>query len=458
MPFNSPTFLFFYLPIFLLLYFLSSGRIRLVIGVLGSLLFYSWNSSKDLPLLISILLITFFLSKGIVRWHREKYAILFLWIGILANIALLIFYKLRLGDSYPLGLSYLAFQSIACLVEANKTPTSHEDDLLIFSFYMVFFPKLILGPITRLSQVKDQIRDLVLDPNSVADGFRRFIQGLAKKVLLADTLAVIVNPVFSLPSPDVSQPIAWLVLTSYALQLFFDFSGYIDMAIGLGMMLGIKLPENFDFPYISKSISEFWRRWHITLSTWFRDFVFYPLERRRIKWIGQPLNILIVFVLTGLWHGFGLTYIIWGAIHGMALIVEGTFIGKKLRLFWQPIQHVYALLIILVGWVFFRSPTVGFAVEYLKRLAGISKNLNLYGYETIAPLPMIEPTFMLALITGLLLSVPLVGWLRERFLEKKIVGFLPFQFVYDLWIFVLFVGSVSAIAARSFIPGIYGSF
>lgn len=457
MSFNSPTFLFLFLPVFFLIYSVASGRARIFIGIAGSLLFYSSNHVEDLPILLGLLFVTYLLSVGISRWNGQALASVLLWGGILANVALIVFYKLSLNTSYPFGLSYLSFQSIATLVESRKSVSGQKEDFLAFSFYFLLFPKIPVGPITRYSQIREQITYLNPEPEIMADGLRRFIRGLAKKVLIADTISIVVTPVFWLPSPDISIFHAWLVLLSYALQLFFDFSGYVDMAIGLALLMGIKLPENFDFPYISKSISEFWRRWHITLSSWFRDFVFYPLERKRLKWIGQPLNILLVFTLTGLWHGLTLNFVIWGLIHGLALVFEGTSLGKKMKILWSPLQHLYALIIILVGWVFFRSPTVEFAFAYLQRLVGIPGGV-LEGYEAIAPLPMLEPTFLMAFIFGLIFSFPITKSIAMWISRYKQNNSWLFQAIYDILLFALLAISIAAISARSFIPGIYGSF
>ncbi|MFN8433104.1 MAG: MBOAT family O-acyltransferase [Anaerolineales bacterium] len=457
MSFNSPTFLFLFLPVFLLIYSVAFGSARIFIGIAGSLFFYSLSHVEDLPIILGLLCVTYLLSAGISLWNGRSLAIMLLWSGILVNVGLVVFYKISINTSYPFGLSYLSFQSIATLVESRKSVSGQKDDFVSFAFYFLLFPKLPVGPITRYSQIREQITYLKPEPETMADGLRRFIYGLAKKVLIADTISIVVTPVFWLPSPDISVFHAWLVLLSYALQLYFDFSGYVDMAIGLALLMGIKLPENFDFPYISKSISEFWRRWHITLSSWFRDFVFYPLERKRLKWIGQPLNILIVFTLTGLWHGLTLNFVIWGLIHGLALVFEGTSLGKKMKTLWAPLQHLYALMIILVGWVFFRSPTVEFAFAYLQRLVGLPGE-GVFGYEAIAPLPMLEPTFLLALIFGLVFSFPIIKSIAMWASNYKKNNTWLFQMIYDILLFVILVVSIAAISARSFIPGIYGSF
>jgi alginate O-acetyltransferase complex protein AlgI len=226
-------------------------------------------------------------------------------------------------------------------------------------------------------------------------------------------------------------------------------------------MMGFRLVENFNFPYLSKSIGDFWRRWHISLSSWFRDFVFYPLERRRLKWFGQPLNILIVFALTGLWHGLTQNFLIWGLIHGLALIFESTSLGKKLRTAWAPVQHIYALGVILVGWVFFRSPTSGFALNFLQRLAGDIRGLKTLPFNLTNPLPIIEPTFLLALAAGILFSLPVGGWLQkqiDQFTRERLAIQLPLQVLYDFWLVFIFLMSVASTATAAFQPGIYGTF
>jgi len=461
MDLNSPPFLFLFLPVFMLLYYLSPGRIKLVVGIAGSLLFYAWGNLNYVALMLGVTVLAYLLAQGIDRWRGHRLSFILLWIGIFVNIALLVGFKLWTGVKYPLGLSYVTFQVIAYLVEVYNKAGESEKDILSFSFYLLLFPKIPVGPITRYRQLREQIHNIQVDPQDVADGIRRFIRGFAKKALIADTLAKVVVPIFKLTSPVIPPSIAWLVIISYSLQLYFDFSGYTDMAIGVGRMMGFRFMENFNFPYLSQSIGDFWRRWHISLSSWFRDFVFYPLERRRLKWIGQPVNILIVFALTGLWHGLTPNFLIWGLIHGLALIFEATFIGRKLRTVWVPVQHIYALGVILVGWVFFRSPTPGFALDFLRRLLGDMTGYKILPFELTSPLPFIEPTFLLALFAGLMFAFPIGSWsqkqvdniFRDRFAVK-----LSFQVIYDLGLAFLFLASVASTANAAFQPGIYGTF
>jgi alginate O-acetyltransferase complex protein AlgI len=461
MEFNSPVFLFLFLPGFMLLYLAAGQRLRLVFGILGSLLFYAWGNLVYIPLMVALTIGAYWLARGIDRKRGQRTGLFLLWAGILVNVGLLVTFKLLSGIPYPLGLSYVGFQVIAYLIEVYRRRVECELDLLKFSFFLLLFPKIPVGPIVRYRQVKEQISQLRPEPIEMADGLRRVIRGLAKKVLIADTLARVVNPIFGLASPVISPAVAWLVLVSYALQLYFDFSGYTDVAIGLGRMLGLTFVENFNFPYLSRSIGDFWRRWHISLASWFRDFVFYPLERRRIKWIGQPVNILVVFLLVGLWHGLARNFMIWGLIHGLALVFESTPLGRKVIAWRAPLGNIYALAVILFGWVFFRSPSPGFALQFLHRLSGDANGLTVLPFDFTSPLPFIEPSFVVALIAGLLFALPVGQWMQRVF-EKRIPAEPALrtsgQLVYDLGLIVLLLASIGATASSTFMPGIYGKF
>jgi len=433
----------------------------MIVSILGSLLFYAWGNLNYIPLLLGLALFTYLLALGIGHWRGHKLSSTFLWFGIAVNISLIIGFKLNRDLPYPLGFSFLTFQVISYLVEVHNKVIEAEKNPLHYFSYLLLFPKIPVGPITRYRELRGQIRDIQIEPQDAADGLRRFIRGLAKKALIADTLAQVVTPVFALTSPTISPSIAWLALISYSLQLYFDFSGYSDMAIGLGRMMGFRFVENFNLPYIAKNIGDFWRRWHISLSSWFRDNVFYPLERRRLKWFGQQINILIVFTLTGLWHGLTLNFVIWGMVHGLALVFESTFAGKKLRNAWAPIQHMYTLGVILVGWVFFRSPTPGFALLFLQRLLGNTNGLKALPFDLISPLPFIQPTFIFALLAAIVFSLPVGKWLKnitDRFTMNNLYLGISLRFLSDLSLAFIFFASVASIAVTTFRPGIYGNF
>lgn len=460
MSFNSAAFLFIFLPVFIFIYVLAKGRFRLLVGIAGSLIFYAWGNFRYLPLLLTLSFGAYGVALLIDRWRGRTAAKIILRLSIALILLLLAWFKTRSG-AYPLGLSYIAFQIVAYWIDAYKKADECEKDILKFLFYLLLFPKIPVGPIVRYSQVKSQIADLKIESEEMANGLRRFLKGFVKKALIADTLANVVTPIFNLQSPAIAPSIAWLVIVSYALQLYFDFSGYSDMAIGIGRMLGVRFVENFNFPYMAANISDFWRRWHISLSHWFRDYVFYPLERRRFKWHGQQINFLIVFALTGLWHGLGPTFLIWGGLHGLALAFESTALGRRFNNSWKPLQRLYTFGVIILGWVFFRSPSLSFAVNFIKRLLGDTRGIQTLPFELTSPLPFIEPTFVLALSLAILLSFPLGGQIQNKL--DRVLGAsnsLKFwsQILYDLCLFLIFLLALGAIASAAYRPGIYGAF
>jgi alginate O-acetyltransferase complex protein AlgI len=480
MDFIQLFFLFVFLPLALLVYFVAGRRGRLVVALVASLIFFAWGQLLYVPLMVVLVLANFAIARAMDATHGDVVrAGRWFWGGIVLDVGALFFFKFLTGWgnsllgglplvggwlgglSYPLGLSYVSFQLISYLADVRKGTLKAEDDLLRFSTYVMLFPKIVAGPITRYGSQRAALEDPIVTPDGVAAGVRRFLAGFAKKVLVADTLARVVAAVFDMKSPDVAPQIAWLALVAYALQIYFDFSGYADMAIGLGRMLGFTFLENFDFPYLARSIGDFWRRWHISLSSWFRDYVFYPLERRRLKWIGQPLNILIVFALTGLWHGMTWTFLAWGMLHGLALVFENSWAGRRLRQVWVPIQHGYALAVILLGWVFFRSQSLAFAWAFLGRLAGNAAGVRALPFEQTSPLPILEPTFWLALGVGLILALPVSRRLQAliaRLSENRpLVGML-LQGAWDLALLFFFVVAIASIASGNFAPGIYGRF
>lgn len=457
MDFVSPTFLFLFLPVFFLIYSLPFKQLKLLLGIAGSFIFYAWGNSQYAFWIIGLILFAYIIGR-LQDWQRGKRSALFImWGGIFLVMALLVGFKIRTDLAYPLGLSYVTFQVISYFVDVQKSSENCENDFLKFSFYLFLFPKILVGPIVPYRQVRPQLDELRSDPQVMADGLRRFLTGFAKKILIADTLGTVVTPIFALESPVVEPGIAWLVIISYSLQLYYDFSGYTDMAIGLSNMMGVRLTENFNAPYLSKSISDFWRRWHISLSTWFREIVFYPLERRRFKWYGQQINIMVVFILTGLWHGLNRNFLIWGVLHGAALVFESTPFGRKLRNLWLPLQHIYALSVIIVGWVIFRSPTPDFAYDYFRRLVGDMRGIQILPFEMTSPLPFIEPTFLIALVTGALLCLPWSDWFNQSFLKIYKDHFI-LRFVSDTCLIFIFLAALASTASASYRPGIYGGF
>ena len=483
MSFNAPTFLFFFLPVCLLFYYAVDRRYKNWVALAASLIFFAWGQIFYLPLLLLLIIANYYLGKAIGR-NRDQpgRARTILWSGIGLNVAVLLFFKLvvawgtawlgflpgdlksQIGQTpLPLGLSYITFQVIAYLVDIYNEVHDSEPSLMRFSLYVLLFPKIITGPIVRYRDVAAQLEDRPVTASGAANGARRFIVGLAKKALIADQLARVVNPAFSMASPNFSTGIAWLALVGYALQLYFDFSGYTDMAIGLGQMLGFTFMENFNYPYLSRSITEFWRRWHISLSSWFRDYVFIPLEfsRRRSRHFRQQTNIIFVFLLTGLWHGVTVNFVLWGLVHGLALALEMTPFGRWLKKAWPPFQHLYALLVVLLGWVFFRSANPGYAGQFLLRLVGLGPAVQPAAFVETRPLPIIENSVWLALALGVIFSLPVMPALRKAWLRlsggRAGLAF-PATLATDLVLLALLAGSVAAAAGSTYIASIYGGF
>lgn len=376
MPFSSIHFIFLFLPLTLAAYFLVPKTKRNLVLVLSSLFFFAWGDPTHLPLLLITIFLHYYggIQLGrLVEGGKETNSrrLLLLLIGL--DLLILIFYKylgffaaqlqalthLPLNISaraLPIGISYFTFSGISYLVDIYHEVVLPETNLSRFSSYLVMFPKLVQGPITRYSDVKDDLQAPDLTSDNLAWGIRRFILGLAKKVLLADNLLIVSNKIFTTDPSLIGSGLAWFGLVTLALVIYFDFSGYTDMAIGLARMLGFKLPENFNNPYQAVSITDFWRRWHITLTTWFRTYVFQPLEfkRRREKHFRLQSNILIVFILSGLWHGASWNFVIWGAYYGVLLAIEASGFGNALKKLPVVLQRLYTLLLVMGGWVFFR--------------------------------------------------------------------------------------------------------
>ncbi len=472
MNFNTALFLFLFLPFFLITYFIAQPRWRPVLGIAASLVFYAWGDAVNLVWILGLILVNFWLGLRLGS-NPPKWA---LPLGLLVNIGTLFAFKwfIVYGDgviakfsehlpgriniwldslTFPLGLSYISFQLISYLIDVHKGTVKSEKSFLGFAFYILLFPKLLVGPIVRYQALAGQLYEPALNVDQVADGIRRFLRGFAKKILIADTLAKVVNVVFELPVGATTPAVGWLALIGYALQIYYDFSGYTDMAIGLASMMGLRFTENFNNPYTAQSISDFWRRWHISLSSWFRDYVFYPLQRVRIPFAGQSLSIMVVFALTGLWHGPAIEFLIWGVLHGFFVMVESLFLNRWLQSTFRPVRHLYALAVILFTWLIFRAPNLDYAGDFMMLLFGRSRENIQLPFTVTSPLPFIEPTFLMAFAAGILLIFPI-----GTVIQSRIARSLPLQIAADVILLALFVLSVGVMASSQFLPGIYESF
>lgn len=385
MVFSHPNFLFFFLPIILLLTFVVPSRLRNLVLLIGSLAFYAVGGGM-LVLLLLVSTVVDYLAGRFV-WHartadsdrRAKAGVL---ISVLANVGLLAYFKYAnffveqvnaaltsLGINpiswieviLPIGISFYTFQSMSYTIDIYRGRVEPINNPLDFALYVSLFPQLIAGPIVRFHEIHHEIRERRASADDFAEGVVRFVHGLAKKVIVADTAAVVADSVFALEPDSLTTPAAWLGVLAYTFQIYFDFSGYSDMAIGLGRMFGFHFPENFARPYSALSITDFWRRWHITLSNWFRDYLYVPLGGSRGSTESTYRNLVVVFLLTGFWHGASWTFVIWGAFHGALLVAERVSgqrpVGDEAPNSW--IRRAYVLLAVMVGWVLFRSE--GFA-------------------------------------------------------------------------------------------------
>jgi len=385
MLFNSAVFLWRFLPLCLGLYYLAVPRARNAVLLGMSLVFYAWGGPRYLLLLLVSILWNWLgglaLDAAAPRFRRAVLAA-----GVAGNLGLLFYFKyftflsrsLRaaVGGGWvvrdvvlPIGISFYTFQALSYLIDLYRGRIQVQKNLISLALYISLFPQLVAGPIVRYADVETQMQTRTVDVRGFAYGAKRFIYGLAKKVLCANTLAAAADLAFEADPTTLSTGAAWLAAVLYALQIYFDFSGYSDMAIGLGRMFGFHFPENFNYPYLARSVQEFWRRWHITLSTWFREYVYIPLGGNRRGPMRTYLNLLIVFFLTGLWHGANWTFICWGLWHGAFMLAERAGL-KKLLVHRRaaPLAHAYTLLVCLLGWVLFRADTLGRAGTMFVRM------------------------------------------------------------------------------------------
>jgi alginate O-acetyltransferase complex protein AlgI len=392
MVFSAPLFLFLFLPLVLAVYFLLPGlRARNGWLLLASLIFYAWGEAGFILLLLVSTLVNFELGKWVERTEdisRRKKVVA---IAVIVNVGFLAFYKYAglvvtslngvlalVGGglpvphiALPIGISFFTFHALSYIIDIYRRKWPAARDPRDVALYIFFFPQLVAGPILRWNAIAPQLQQRRFRPEVFAEGIRRFVGGLAKKMIIANAVALPADRIFALPADELSAGTAWFGLLCYTLQIYFDFSGYSDMAVGLGKMFGFEFIENFNFPYTAQSIRDFWRRWHISLSTWFRDYVYIPLGGNRVSETRNRMNLVAVFFLCGLWHGANWTFVVWGFYHGFFLVLERTRWGGVLDRLPRPLRHGYALLAVMLGWVLFRANTFPEAAGYFSALFGL---------------------------------------------------------------------------------------
>lgn len=435
MVFSSPIFLFLFLPVVLTGYFILPKWMKNTWLLAFSLVFYAWGEPSFIQLALVSTLMNYFLGRWIDATDDPNSRKLAVGIAVALNLGLLIFFKyanflvnnfngllrnLKIPEIeiphilLPIGISFFTFHTLSYVVDIYRKKSRAATNPADVALYIFFFPQLIAGPILRWSGISPQIAERQFSAEQFSEGVRRFIIGLGKKMIIANVLASPADQIFGLPPNELTPMVAWLGAVCYTLQIYFDFSGYSDMAIGMGKMFGFTFLENFNYPYISQSVRDFWRRWHISLSTWFRDYLYIPLGGNRVSEARNHFNLILVFALCGLWHGASWTFVVWGLYHGLFLVAERTRFGTIIDHLPRPLRHLYTLLAMLIGWIIFRAETMDQALGFTATLFGL-------GPSSLIKTPLetyLTHQVSFALILGVLFSTPAWPMLKALLAQK----------------------------------------
>ncbi|WP_419419974.1 MBOAT family O-acyltransferase [Legionella sp. D16C41] len=473
MVFSSLIFLFLFLPSVSLTYFVFLKRIKLQNFILAfsSLAFYYWGEKDHIFIMLACILINYLCGVLINDSQSEKYRKIYLGTAIVSSLSLLIYFKYfnffistashllnfdinNFGQiALPLGISFYTFHALSYVIDVYWKKVQVERNFITFLGYVSLFPQLVAGPIVRYRDIRHSFHKRYITRVGFRNGILRFCFGLGKKVLIANQVAVIADIIFSLPATDLTFGLAWFGAIAYTLQIYFDFSGYSDMAIGIGLMFGFKYKENFKFPYNALSIQEFWRKWHISLSSWFRDYVYIPLGGNRISPMRTYLNLLIVFGLCGFWHGANYTFIIWGLFHGLFLILERTSFGVFISRLPKILRHLYVLLAVIVGWVFFREDNIWQAFLFLKAMF-LPHGFNLRIIDS-----HIHILLMIAYLVGIILALGITEKIKDcivtKYNKKLIIGYKQLSMLMAL--IILFLATLP-LSNNSYNPFLYFKF
>lgn len=470
MVFSSITFVLVFLPITLGLYFLTAltvpAKIKCrclnIVLLLCSMLFYAWGEPSYIVLLLVSMLGNYFLATVLEVNRGTRNGGLWLFIGVTLNLLFLIYFKymnlivstrlfgmvapelppeLRPAPNFhvalPLGISFYTFQAISYLIDVQRGTAKVARSLIDFGCYLTMFPGLVAGPIVRYESIARELESRRLCVDGFAEGARRFVFGLAKKMLIADTLGRVADAAFSIPDGEITALAAWAGMICYTLQIYFDFSGYSDMAVGLGRIFGFTFPENFNYPYISRSIREFWRRWHMTLSGWFRDYLYIPLGGNRKGMVRTCVNLFTVFALCGFWHGADWMFLLWGVYYGVFLILERVTrnLPEKLP---ACIGHIYTIAVFMVGWLIFRS---GSWDQFKAFLTGLVDFGPMTAQSFKVCIPLFAGNTYLALFFGIVLATPVYPWLKTKIQALRLVKSHRgiFELLGYLWVLALLI-------------------
>ena len=468
MVFSSVTFLFTFLPVTLLLYYIVPAKLKNILLLLSSLVFYAWGEPVYIVLMILSVLFNYVCGLDIARnlgeYRKAKMSLVF---AVAVNLAILGFFKyygflienlnliLPFHIPYrklalPVGISFYTFQTLSYIVDVYRGKVSVQKNLISFGLYVSMFPQLIAGPIVRYAEIENQLEGRKHSLEKFGGGAQIFIRGLAKKVLIANTAGAVFTDIMGIQSADMSVMTAWIGCAAYTFQIYFDFSGYSDMAVGLAKMFGFELEKNFAYPYISKSITEFWRRWHISLGTWFREYVYIPMGGNRVSVWKHIRNIFVVWFLTGLWHGASWNFILWGLYYGVLLFMEKYVFSKVLRKLPGVFRHMYCLVLVMAGWVFFFSPGIDSAAEYLGMMFGAGH----LSFGNSSTLYLISTNWFLWLLASVA-STPVLFKIYHRIIGRlKEAG----SIVNSVCYLMLFLVCTASVVTETYQPFLYFRF
>mgnify|MGYP002767901869 FL=1 len=468
MLFSSITFLYAFLPAVLFFYFIAADKYRNAILLISSIIFYAWGEPKYLLVMLCIIFANYLAALQLQKTKKIKHIIL---IGtICLNLCILGYFKyfnffvenlnniLNLKISIinivmPLGISFYTFQALSYVIDVYRGEVKAQKDLMKVALYIALFPQLIAGPIVKYHDIEQSIcNKRVITSALFVEGIKRFLCGLGKKVLIANNMGLVADKIFNMAPEQVDTPLAWIGAICYSLQIFFDFSGYSDMAIGLGLLFGFRFQENFNYPYIADSITEFWHRWHISLSTWLKNYLYIPLGGNRKGLAQTCMNLLIVFAVTGFWHGAEWTFIAWGLWHGLFIVIEKVTGWHKKRgnAVFITFKHVLTLFIVLIGWVLFRSKDLNSAYHYLKNMFGLLPHSNEIFYTHTFYYDNIQ---IMAALFGILFSTPLIAKFFNRGESSELV-----KFCQNLSLIAIMILSSAFLTADTYNPFIYFRF
>lgn len=470
MLFSSISFLYYFLPCVLMIYYMVPGILKVFSHLfenflrepnashfgllkngallLASLVFYAWGEPKYVFLMMALILLNYFAGIFIERYGKTKPGRMVLWCSLTVNVGTLCFFKF-FHTAWPIGISFYTFQLISYIVDVYRTTAPAQTNLIHLAAYVTMFPQLIAGPIVRYADIEKQLRERTHSFQMILEGIRRFLTGLGKKILISNALGELCE-IFK-ASNEKSVLFFWIYAISYTLQIYFDFSGYSDMAIGLGKIFGFHFPENFHYPYVSKSITEFWRRWHMSLGTWFRDYVYLPMGGNRVSKPRWYFNIFVVWILTGLWHGAAPNFIVWGLLFAVLLVIEKQWLLKKLEKS-RILSHLYVLFFVIVSFVIFNAADLREAFAYLAGMFGLSG----------VPLVSAEGMYYLRSY-GILLLMAMVG--ATPFVKRMVVRFASgkagrriIPWVRPVFLLILLAVCTAYLIDSSFNPFLYFRF